>query len=55
MKMKNHGPKCAAHTQTHSERVCVDGRQREGEVHAPRHAQLGVVIELVTPTDCTHE
>lgn len=53
MKMKNHGP----HTE------CIRGSAARGgeggrwldDVQAPRHAQLGVVIELVTPTDCTHE
>lgn len=53
MEMKNH----AANGKREGERGdgSKQGRGREADVHAARHAQLGVVIELVTPTDCTHE
>lgn len=57
MEMKNHAANGERERVRGREEKVVSrvGRWRKADVHAARHAQLGVVIELVTPTDCTHE
>lgn len=58
MEMKNHAANGESERESEREGgevVSRGGRWRKADVHAARHAQLGVVIELVTPTDCTHE